>query len=205
MSSYAYLGPSGTFTEQALRQITNKDDKLTPYANVTAALNAVRSGVADKAFVPIENSVEGVVARTLDELAVGQPLVVTAETTLPVSFALMILPEHEGKTISKIATHPHAEIVAMRAAAEKLNNWRLDGCTVVVTLEPCAMCAGAIAQSRVAKLIFGAWDEKAGAVGSVWDILRDPRSPHRTQVSAGVMEEECAQLLSDFFKEQRLS
>ena len=99
----------------------------------------------------------------------------------------------------------HAEIVAMREAAEILKNWRLDGCTVVVTLEPCAMCAGAIAQSRVANLIFGAWDEKAGAVGSVWDILRDPRSPHRTQVSAGVMEAECAQLLSDFFKAQRLS
>ena len=120
MSSYAYLGPSGTFTEQALRQITNKDDKLTPYANVTAALNAVRSGVADKAFVPIENSVEGVVARTLDELAVGQPLVVTAETTLPVSFALMILPEHEGKTISKIATHPHAESQCRTYVAKNL-------------------------------------------------------------------------------------
>ena len=99
----------------------------------------------------------------------------------------------------------HAEIVAIRSASARLQNSRLDGCTMIVTLEPCAMCAGAIAQSRVAKLIFGAWDEKAGAVGSVWDILRDPRSPHRTQVSAGVMEDECAQLLSDFFKAQRLS
>ena len=97
----------------------------------------------------------------------------------------------------------HAEIVAMRAAAEKLNNWRLDGCTVVVTLEPCAMCAGAIAQSRVAKLIFGAWDEKAGAVGSVWDILRDPRAPHQVEVVAGVMEEECAEILKKFFEELR--
>ena len=97
----------------------------------------------------------------------------------------------------------HAEIVAMRAAAKKLNNWRLDGCTVVVTLEPCAMCAGAIAQSRIKTLIFGAWDEKAGAVGSVWDILRDPRSPHRTEVFSGVLESECVELLSNFFKEQR--
>jgi tRNA(adenine34) deaminase len=82
----------------------------------------------------------------------------------------------------------HAEVVAMREAGKKLNNWRLDGCTVVVTLEPCAMCAGAIAQSRVKTLIFGAWDEKAGAVGSVWDVLRDPRSPHRTEVISGILE-----------------
>lgn len=97
----------------------------------------------------------------------------------------------------------HAEIVAMREAGKRINNWRLDGCTVVVTLEPCAMCAGAIAQSRVKTLIFGAWDEKAGAVGSVWDVLRDPRSPHRTEVFAGVAEQECMKLLGDFFKEQR--
>jgi tRNA(adenine34) deaminase len=99
----------------------------------------------------------------------------------------------------------HAEIVAMRMASLKLNSWRLDGCTVVVTLEPCAMCAGAIAQSRVKTLIFGAWDEKAGAVGSVWDILRDPRSPHRTEVISGVLEAECVELLGKFFKEQRSS
>ena len=97
----------------------------------------------------------------------------------------------------------HAEIVAMRIAAQKINNWRLDGCTVVVTLEPCAMCAGAIAQSRVKTLIFGAWDEKAGAVGSVWDVLRDPRSPHRTEVISGICEEECAAILAEFFKTQR--
>ena len=103
MSSYAYLGPSGTFTEQALRQITNSSDQLTPYANVTAALNAVRQGKADKAFVPIENSVEGVVARTLDELAVGEPLVVTAETTLPVTFALTVLPETFNVPIADVS------------------------------------------------------------------------------------------------------
>lgn len=97
----------------------------------------------------------------------------------------------------------HAEIVAMRAAAKKLKNWRLDGCSVVVTLEPCAMCAGAIAQSRIKTLIFGAWDEKAGAVGSVWDVLRDPRSPHRTEVISGILESECVALLGDFFKSQR--
>jgi len=97
----------------------------------------------------------------------------------------------------------HAEIIAMREAAKKNETWRLDGHTLVVTLEPCAMCAGAIAQSRMKTVVFGAWDEKAGAVGSVWDILRDPRSPHQVEVISGIMEEECAQLLKDFFKQQR--
>ena len=97
----------------------------------------------------------------------------------------------------------HAEVVAIREAGKHLNNWRLDGCTVVVTLEPCAMCAGAIAQSRIKTLIFGAWDEKAGAVGSVWDVLRDPRSPHRTEVISGILENECADVLAQFFKTQR--
>jgi prephenate dehydratase len=109
MTTYAYLGPAGTFTEAALRQITNDSDTLVPYSNVTAALNAVRNGSAEKVLVPIENSVEGVVSRTLDELALGSPLVVTAETTLPVSFSLMVLPERANSEITKIATHPHAE------------------------------------------------------------------------------------------------
>ena len=120
MSTYAYLGPSGTFTEAALRQITKADDVLVPYANVTAALDAVRNSQAEKALVPIENSVEGVVARTLDELATGTPLVVTAETVLPVSFALMVLPEQVGKPILKIATHPHAEAQCRSYIAREL-------------------------------------------------------------------------------------
>ena len=92
----------------------------------------------------------------------------------------------------------HAEIVALRKAAT--NGWRLDNHTLVVTLEPCAMCAGAIAQARISKVIFGAWDEKAGAAGSVWDVLRDPRAIHRVEVESGVLEKECATLLSDFFR-----
>ena len=96
----------------------------------------------------------------------------------------------------------HAEVVAIRNAASRLQNSRLDGCTLVVTLEPCAMCAGAIAQSRISHLIFGAWDEKAGAVGSVWDLLRDPRSIFNVEVIAGVREAECAQLLKDFFSDK---
>jgi tRNA(adenine34) deaminase len=96
----------------------------------------------------------------------------------------------------------HAEVVAIRSAASRLQNSRLDGCTLIVTLEPCAMCAGAIAQSRISKLIFGAWDEKAGAVGSVWDVLRDPRSIFKVEVTSGVLEDECAALLKDFFSDK---
>ena len=106
---YAYLGPAGTFTEAALLKIAASDDQLIAYANVTAALDAVRKGEASKALVPIENSVEGVVARTLDELASGEPLVITAETTLPVTFSLMTLENKDPKDIKSIATHPHAE------------------------------------------------------------------------------------------------
>ena len=97
----------------------------------------------------------------------------------------------------------HAEIVAIRAASSTMGSWRLDGHTLVVTLEPCAMCAGAILQSRISSLAFGAWDEKAGAVGSVWDIVRDPRALSKVEVKSGVLAAECAQLLSGFFEEQR--
>ena len=97
----------------------------------------------------------------------------------------------------------HAEIVAIRKAAQVLGQWRLENHTIVVTLEPCPMCASAIAQSRIATLVFGAWDEKGGAVGSVWDVLRDPRTLHQVEVISGVNESECALLLSEFFKNNR--
>ena len=97
----------------------------------------------------------------------------------------------------------HAEIVAIRNAVEKLGDWHLTDHTLVVTLEPCAMCAGAIAQSRLQTVVFGAWDEKAGAVGSVWDLLRDPRSTFRTEVRAGVLADECAELIKSFIQEVR--
>ena len=96
----------------------------------------------------------------------------------------------------------HAEIVAIRNATEKLGDWHLTDHTLVVTLEPCAMCAGAIAQSRLQTVVFGAWDEKAGAVGSVWDVLRDPRSIFKVEVTAGVLENECAALLKEFFSDK---
>ena len=97
----------------------------------------------------------------------------------------------------------HAELVAIKAAARAVGNWRLDGCTLVVTLEPCAMCAGAILQSRIPRLVFGAWDEKAGAVGSTWDLIRDPRALHKVEVVSDVLKDECASLLKEFFSEQR--
>ena len=107
MHTFAYLGPAGTFTEAALNKVTCDTDKKIPYINVTAALDAVRSGEADFALVPIENSVEGVVARTLDELANGEPLTISGEVTLAVTFDFMV--KAGTKTINRIGTHPHAE------------------------------------------------------------------------------------------------
>ena len=97
----------------------------------------------------------------------------------------------------------HAEIVAIRNAAKKLGNYRLDDLTMVVTLEPCGMCAGAIAQSRIKRLVFGSFDEKVGAVGSVWDLVRDPRNLTRIEVVSGLLADECAVLLREFFEEKR--
>lgn len=97
----------------------------------------------------------------------------------------------------------HAEVEAIRQACEALGRWRLDGCELVVTLEPCTMCAGVILGARVSSLIFGAWEPKTGAVGSVLDAIRDPRHLHVPEVRAGVLEEETARLLSDFFEELR--
>ena len=97
----------------------------------------------------------------------------------------------------------HAEIVAIRKAAGQAGTWHLENTTLVVTLEPCTMCAGAILQARIPRVVFGAWDEKAGAVGSVHDVLRDRRLPHRVEVIAGVLETECAALLTGFFEERR--
>jgi tRNA(adenine34) deaminase len=94
----------------------------------------------------------------------------------------------------------HAEIVAMRAAAAALRTWRLDGCTLVVTLEPCTMCAGALVLARVSTVVFGAWEPKTGAVGSLWDVLRDRRLTHRPEVYSGVLERECAALMRQFFR-----
>ena len=97
----------------------------------------------------------------------------------------------------------HAEVVALRRAGAALGAWQLSGCTLVVTVEPCTMCAGALVLARVARLVFGAWDPKAGAVGSLWDVVRDRRLNHRPEVVAGVRESECADLIAGFFADRR--
>ena len=97
----------------------------------------------------------------------------------------------------------HAEIVVIKAAARSMGSWRLDECTLVVTLEPCVMCAGAIMAARLPRVVFGAWDEKAGAAGSVWDLLRDPRSLNKVEVITGVLEAECGEVLTQFFSNKR--
>jgi tRNA(adenine34) deaminase len=98
----------------------------------------------------------------------------------------------------------HAEIVAIRNAASKIGNYRLDDLTMVVTLEPCGMCAGAIAQSRIKRLVFGSFDEKAGAVGSVWDLLRDYKATHKPEILSGILQIECSYLLKHFYHNKRL-
>ena len=98
----------------------------------------------------------------------------------------------------------HAEMVALREAAQSVDGWRLDGCTLVVTLEPCVMCAGGAMAARLDRIVFGAWDPKAGACGSVWDLTRDPLATHLVDVVGGVMAEESAALLVDFFEGRRL-
>ena len=97
----------------------------------------------------------------------------------------------------------HAEIEAIRSAGEKLGDWRLDNCTLIVTLEPCVMCAGAIVAARIPRVVFGAWDAKVGAVGSLYDILRDPRLGNPVEVVGGVLEQECSAILEDFFASRR--
>jgi tRNA(adenine34) deaminase len=97
----------------------------------------------------------------------------------------------------------HAELLALRAAAAKLGQWRLDGCTLAVTVEPCTMCAGAVGLARVARVVFGAWEPKTGAAGSLWDVLRDPRAAHRPEVVGGVLADDAAALLAAFFREHR--
>ncbi|MGF6824078.1 tRNA(adenine34) deaminase [Microbacterium sp. ZKA21] len=111
----------------------------------------------------------------------------------------------EGRNTREETHDPtgHAEIVALRAAAASLASWNLEGHTLVVTLEPCVMCAGAILQARVARVVFGAWDEKAGAAGSLYDVLRDRRLPYRAEVIGGLQEDAAIALLRDFFEARR--
>jgi prephenate dehydratase len=140
VSKYAYLGPVGTFTEAALRTITGDSDQLTPCSNVTAALDMVRNSQADYALVPIENSVEGVVARTLDELAIGDPLIIVGEVLLPVTFALMV--RDKNVEVKKIATHPHAEAQCRKYIAKHYPN------AEIITTNSTAAAAEALANGQ---------------------------------------------------------
>ena len=115
-----------------------------------------------------------------------------------------IIAAASNRTVRDQDPTAHAELLAIREASSKLERWRLDDCTLYVTLEPCAMCAGAIVLSRLKRVVFGAWDEKAGMAGSVGDLLRHPRLNHRPEVRAGVLAAECAALLEEFFRRQRV-
>jgi len=115
----------------------------------------------------------------------------------------VILSRAANRTVRDQDPTAHAELLAIRAASAALGSWRLEGCTLYVTLEPCAMCAGAIVLARVSRVVIGAWDAKAGMAGSVGDLLRHPRLNHRPEVAGGVLEGECGALLRDFFTARR--
>ena len=151
------------------------------------------------------------VRRALDG-AMTRALVLAAEAAgareIPVG-AVVLDPEGrvlgEGRNDREETGDPtgHAEVVALRAAAAARGTWNLEGCTLVVTLEPCLMCAGAVLQSRIGRVVFGAWDDKAGAAGSAYDVLRDRRLPYRAEVVGGVREAESVALLQAFFAARR--
>lgn len=142
--------------------------------------------------------------------AVGLALDLAAEPGLEMPIAAVVIGP-DGRVVGtgvnrREADHDptaHAEILALRQAGRTLGDWRLMGCTLAVTLEPCTMCAGALVLARVDRLVFGAFDDKAGAVGGLWDVVRDPRLNHTVEVLGGVRQAECSALLTDFFKERR--
>jgi len=141
-------------------------------------------------------------------LALDEARFALADDEVPVG-AVVLSPAGEvigvGHNVREAQHDPtgHAEVVALRAAALTLGSWRLSGCTLVVTLEPCTMCAGASVLARVERIVFGAYDDKAGAVGSLWDVVRDRRLNHRPEVVPGVLASESAVLLDDFFARRR--
>lgn len=141
-------------------------------------------------------------------LALAEARIALAEGDVPIG-AVVLDPDGQavglGRNVREVEVDPvgHAEIIALREAATALGEWRLTGCTLVVTLEPCTMCAGAAVLSRVDRVVFGPYDDKAGAVGSLWDVVRDRRLNHRPEVVSGVLADESAALLAEFFAGQR--
>ncbi len=147
-----------------------------------------------------------------DDAAVGLALDVARRAAgsdeIPVGAVVLssagdVLASAHNERVAQHDPTAHAEVVALRAAGAAVGSWQLTGCTLAITLEPCAMCAGAIVLARVARVVFGAWDPKAGAAGSLWDVLRDRRLNHRPEVVGGVREAECAALLAEFFAGRR--
>jgi len=144
----------------------------------------------------------------LIRLAIALASRATATGDVPIG-AVVLAPDGvtvgEGWNTREATGDPtaHAEIIALRAAARALGNWNLTGCTIAVTVEPCTMCAGAMTLARLDRVVFGCWEPKTGAAGSLWDVLRDRRLTHRVEVRGGVLEDECASLLQDFFAAQR--
>jgi tRNA(adenine34) deaminase len=140
--------------------------------------------------------------------ALGLALEASAHGDVPVGALVVrngeVIGRGANRTVRDQDPTAHAEILAIREAAQALGSWRLDGCEMFVTLEPCAMCAGAIVLARLDRVTFGAWDEKAGMAGSVGDLLRHPRLNHRPEVVAGVMAEDCGAVLRDFFATRRM-
>lgn len=141
-------------------------------------------------------------------LAIGEAEAAASHGDVPIGAVIL---DRDGRLVSAAGNErellgdptAHAEVVAIRRAAAAVGQWRLTDCTLVVTLEPCTMCAGAIVAARIGHLVFGAFDEKAGAVSSLWDVVRDPRLNHRPAVTSGVLADACAALLDAFFRERR--
>jgi Cytosine/adenosine deaminases len=141
----------------------------------------------------------------MDQLLV---LAASSPSEVPVAAAVLgpdgdVISISHNQTIELNDPTAHAEIVAIREASEKLSSWRLDSCTLIVTLEPCVMCAGAIKTARIPKVVFGAWDERVGGSGSRYDILRDSRLGPEVEVISGVLEQQCSDLMRDYFKSLR--
>ena len=155
-------------------------------------MNEGATRAADRAWMQVALS-EARDAATEGEVPVGAIVVREGD----------ILARASNRTVRDQDPTAHAELLALRAAGAAGASWRLGDCSLYVTLEPCAMCAGAIVLSRVGRVVFGAWDEKAGMVGSVGDLLRHPRLNHRPEVTGGVLEDECGALLRAFFAERR--
>lgn len=153
----------------------------------------------------------GIAAAELSDamgLALAEAVLAAAAGEIPVG-AVVLSPTGDvvatGRNVREASFDPtgHAEVVALRRAGQALGDWQLTGCTLVVTLEPCTMCAGAAVLARVARVVFGAWDPKAGAAGSLWDVVRDRRLNHRPEVIGGIREAECGLVLTEFFAGRR--